>query len=224
MNTNKMCSIIASITVHQDDSWNVFFHDKEIPHTNALLRKFSDQTLTSDAVLEMIGVISKATVCPGNPEKKFVDFCRDKRGGVIRGERGSGPVVAYIDNVTATDHDGETLNNSVRCTDCDIMKLQDASRCKFCRDFRSTLRSGLCRQINNAISERTAARSHTPYCKLTTEEKDVRLSNLHDSLRLTEKKNRQLETKITTLIETQSMKLQDRDSADIAGMYAHSLS
>lgn len=37
--------------------------------------RFSDQTLTSDAVMEMI---SKATMYPGNPEQKFINFCREE--------------------------------------------------------------------------------------------------------------------------------------------------
>lgn len=112
-----MCAIVASITIHQDNTWKVFFHGREIPHTNFLLSRFPVQISSPDTVTTMIDVVNRANICPGNPEKKFVDFCQEKRGGEIRGERGLGPVVAFVDKTTVTGTQGETLNCSVRRTD-----------------------------------------------------------------------------------------------------------
>ena len=186
LSESGMCHIVASIVMHPNNSWSLYFHSKVVPSTSLLLSRFSKHALTHNDVMELIETVNRGSLCEGNPERKFVDFCRDKRGGVVRGERGTGPVVAYVDEVTATN--GDTPSCTVRSTVCDIITA--AGPCKVCRDLRTTLRSGLSRQYHHNNDERTQARSHTPYCKLTPAEKDARLGNLHHSLRVAELKNR----------------------------------
>ncbi len=42
--------------------------------------------------MKLLNVIETATVCPRNPDTHFISFV-EKRGGSIRGERGSGNAI-----------------------------------------------------------------------------------------------------------------------------------
>ena len=55
-------------------------------------------SLLSTTITDLLNVISRACVCPGNPEENSVEIC-NKRGGTMHGERGFDPAVAYIDRI-----------------------------------------------------------------------------------------------------------------------------
>ncbi len=46
---------------------------------------------------EIIFAVDRATLCPGNPEEKYVSVCRRRKDGEICGERGFGQTIGYID-------------------------------------------------------------------------------------------------------------------------------
>ena len=46
-----------------------------------------------------------AVLCPGNPEHKFIAICQ-ARGGAIKGERGCGDIVAFVDHSLVFDASG----------------------------------------------------------------------------------------------------------------------
>lgn len=85
-----------SVIVHGDQTWNVFVYGMKVPRTNTLLQGFPD-CISAPTLTELIDTVNLAVFCPGNPENKFVEICQ-KRGGVFRGERGLGQVVASIDS------------------------------------------------------------------------------------------------------------------------------
>ena len=63
--------------------------------------------------------------------------------------------------------------------------------------------------------EKTSASSHAKYSSLTSDEKSLRLKNIHQSLRLSHQQIKQLKEKISTLIEKNSVALIEEDAADI---------
>ena len=80
-------------------------------------------------VLTLLDIVHSAVRCLGNPEVKFVDICR-RRGGEMRGERGHGDVIAFIDMHEVIDERGEVYPGTLRRKDCDI--LGRSIRCKPC--------------------------------------------------------------------------------------------
>ena len=210
--------VTASVILDSDGTWNAYVGDRKVPDTCGFLARFrSSPPLTDDKLSDLIKAIDNAVLCPGNPEEKFVTACKNK-GGSVKGERGNGDVVAFIDNSLVTDHSGKQYQCTVRRVDCDMLcerSSQYPLRCKSCQTFRSTLRSLVSRQSNESDSH-TSASSHTRYCDLTPAEKDERMKNIHRTLKVSNQKVKRLQVKVDKLITNQSVRLQDSDADDVS--------
>ena len=208
--------VTASVIIDADYTWNVYVGEKKVPDTCGVLARFQSP-LTDDKLSDMIKAIDNADLCPGNPDEKFISVVRDK-GEIVRGARGTGDVIASIDNSVVRDHSGKQYQCTVRRVDCDLLcekSSQYPLHCKSCQSFRSTLRSMVSRQSNERDS-RTSTSSHTRYCDLTPAKKDKRLKNLHQALKASNQKVKRLQAKIDKLIANKAVRLQDSDSADIS--------
>ena len=209
--------VTASVIIDADHTWNVYVGEKKVPDTCGVLARFQSP-LTDEKLSDMIKAIDNADLCPGNPDEKFISVVKDKGEIIVRGARGTGDVIASIDNSVVRDHSGKQYQCTVRRVDCDLLcekSSQYPLRCKSCQSFRSTLRSMVSRQSNDRDS-RTSASSHTRYCDLTPAEKDKRLKNLHQALKASNQKVKRLQAKIDKLIANEAVRLQDSDSADIS--------
>ena len=202
-------------------TWNVHVGDKKVPESCHLLMKSSPCTSSSKVLPNLIRSVDRARLCPGNPEEQFATICH-KRGGEMKGERGTGDRIAFIDSTSVVDSKGQSYPCTVRRVDCDILCDPEGpypQRCRPCQSFRSTLHSSLCRQMDVG-DDHTAASSHTRYCNLTPTEKDERMKNLHQSLKLERQRVKRLEMKVSKLIEDQAISLHDGDTADISSIIA----
>ena len=209
--------VTASIILDSDCTWNVYVGGKKLPETCDVRARFRSSPLTYDKLTDMMKAIDNSVLCPGNPDEKFVSVCKDK-GGIVRGARGNGDVVAYLDNSVVTDHSGKQYECTVRRVDCDMLcekTTQHHLRCKSCQSFRSTLRSVVSRRSSKSDGH-TSASSHTRYCDLTAAEKDERMKNLHRALKVSNQKVKRLQAKVDKLIANEAICLQDSDSADIS--------
>lgn len=66
--------------------------------------------------------------------------------------------------------------------------------------------------------DKTEASSHACYYHLTSSEKDSRLHNLHHSLKLSGQHIAALKAKVAKLVEAHSLRLHDKDAADITSV------
>lgn len=152
---NGVCGVTLSVIIHGDNSWKVFARNREVPATNSLLRRFPDGILPSSGnAMQLVHAVHKAVICPGNPEEKFVSMC-EKKGGKMKGERGHGDTVAFIDNTAVIDSAGKSYSCSVRRTDCEVICECNGiypTRCKTCNSYRDTLRSSLSRQVRRVFA------------------------------------------------------------------------
>jgi len=210
---NTASRVVSSVVIYENHSWDVIIHEKKIGHSVAAIARFPQKISSSDAILDLISVVENSTTCPGNPEEKFVDECR-RKGGSIKGDRGLGQMIGFIDNSGDIKVGSETYSCTVRSTNCDIMCMK-GGRCSSCSNLRGTLRTAICRQ-QKAKSDRTAADSHVAYTSLSSKEKDDRLKNLHCALKVARRQNHNLKAKLTKLIEEQSVSLQSEDVMDIS--------
>ena len=99
--SNGLGEVTASVILDSDRTWNANVGDKKVPDTCDVLARFRSFPLTDDKLSDMIKAIDNAVLCPGNPDEKFVSACKDK-GGCVRGARGNGDVVAFIDKSSVT--------------------------------------------------------------------------------------------------------------------------
>ena len=215
--SNGVFQITKSIVIDSTRTWSVYFGDKRIQNTCKVLSRFRSSVDTDKDLAELIRCVDRAVLCPGNPEEKFVTACKLK-GGEMKGARGLGDTVAYVDNSPAVDAGGKLYQCTVRRVDCDVLcerTGQYPSRCKTCQAFRSTLRKSTSRQ-STSNSDRTSASSSTRYRDLTPREKEERMRNLHDSIKIANQKVKRLQTKVEKLIEHQAICVQERDANDLS--------
>ena len=209
-----LVQVTMSLLVETDFNLTVFAARKRVPESSNVL---TFHCSNEQDVVAAIEAINKATLCPGNPDEKFVSLCK-KKGGSIRGEKGTGDAVAVVEDIAVEGQDGEQYSSTVRGTDCSVLCLKPGPhpvRCKACQSYRSSLRSMVNRQSRQESSSRTSATSHTRYIDLTSDEKDVRLKNLHTALKRSGKKVG-LKTKVSGLISKEAMSFQDEDAADVS--------
>ena len=214
---NRQCEVTRSLIVDSDHTWIAYVGSKKIPETCSVLSQFSPPTCisTSDDLLRLIKVIDEATLCPGNPDEKFITICQ-ARGGKLKGAGGAGDV-AFIDASPVVDTTGKVYDCTVRRIDCELLCERSGQyplRCNSCQPYRSTLRSAVSRQKVDS----TSASSHTPYSRLTLAEKDERMRNLQQAVKLAKQKAKRMEEKVTKLIESQALPLHQSDQDDLSSI------
>ena len=204
--------VTASILLRADGTWNSYICNKVVPVTCKALSTFPITITTPNTILDIIRIIDNAVLCPGNPEPHFIDIYK-RKGGEVKGERGNGETVAFVDGTPVTTTSGEKHLQTLRRVDCQILSTTFGP-CESCKSFRKTLWSALSRHRGSSATSSTSVSSHSKYSTLTSEEKDQRMSNLHRSLISSKQHCSVIEAKIHSLIESQSVSLQEDDSND----------
>ena len=92
-----MCQVSSSVALHQDGTWTAFFLGQKIPTNNAVLSRLPHNITSSYALQELVVAVDRAALCPGNPEDNIVSVCKRRKDGKIRGERGFGETIGYVD-------------------------------------------------------------------------------------------------------------------------------
>ena len=219
---NAVLQVQLLVTVKSDLSWKVTVNSREIPVTCQILKDLPPTIQSPEDVSRIVNLVDSASLCPGNPDSQFVSLC-EKRGGSIRGDRGSGEEVAYIDNRPVVDSDGHTYSATVRRVDCDVLCVRSSCRythCQPCQAFRSSLR-GACSRLNKGDdSNRTDSSSHTKYSVLNQSEKDARLRNMQKSRKSLNQQVRRLQHKVQELIQKNGVELQPDDASDFSKIIA----
>lgn len=100
---------------------------REIPSTRRVLNVLPPIIHSPEDVSRIVNVVDSASLCPGNPDSQFASLC-EKRGGSIRGNRGSGEEMTYFDNRPVVDSDGNTYSATVRRVDCDVLCVRSSCR------------------------------------------------------------------------------------------------
>lgn len=193
--------VAKSISVKSDLTWVVKVQGHLVPATCNALASHPPRVLSSSIAQALLKGVDQATLCPGNPDPDFLALCHE-RGGVMKGERGHGGVVAFIDTQPVIDARGRSHSSTIRRVDCDLLCEQPnkhPTRCHACHSFRSTLRSSVSRR--HSSDDSTSPSSHTNFQYLSSFEKDERLRRLHQEVRQSRQTVQRLETRMRQLIE-----------------------
>ena len=111
--SNGLGEVTGSVILDSDHTLNACVGDKKVPDTCDVLARFQSSPLTMTNFQILIKAVDNAVLCPDNPDEKFVSACKDK-GGYVRGGRGNGDVVAFIDKSSVADHSGKQYQCTVR--------------------------------------------------------------------------------------------------------------
>ena len=209
-------SITRTLSVRNDLTWQVISHGHVVPSSNQSLSKHPKLLNPSDCK-NILCEVDQLHACPGNPDADFVEMC-EKRGGVIKGDRGHGEVVAYLDTKQVLNMDEINSSSTVRRKDCGIL-CSKPGRCGSCVVFRRVLRTNVYRGQKAGNESRSSINSRTSYAHLTSKEKDGRLRNFQKMLVSTKQRVAKLENKIEELIIRDGVILDENNAADVQALY-----
>lgn len=167
--SSEPMKISHSIIINSNMTWNVFVHGSKVScRKNTPLSQFPDK-LSAESLQSLINVVDSASVCPGNPDKKFIDMVKAKKGALksISGEK-----TAAIDDAFQVSLNGEVYQQTIRTTDCSL--LVHGAKCQACTDYRSHLRTMHSRCSRN--KDKLSKFSNNRY--LNTPQKQRKMKNL----------------------------------------------
>ena len=90
---------------------------------------FSDipKMLTQDSLSKLLQVLNELKVCPGNPDDKFVEVVRAKKGGM---KRKDGELACFVDDYAPVHLNGDVYETTIRPSNCGMLVNAIASRCE----------------------------------------------------------------------------------------------
>ena len=102
--SSEPMKISHSIIINSNMSWNVYVHGNKVScRKNTPLSPFPDK-LSAESLQSLINVVDSASVCPGNPDKKFISVVKAKKG-VLKST--SGEKTSAIDDAFEVSLNGE---------------------------------------------------------------------------------------------------------------------
>jgi len=120
--------------VESDLSWSLAIHGKVV-QCPALAEH--PERLTSSSLLDLLHKIDALKVCPGHPDKQFVQMARAK-DGVFMSQTAHSPSAVLCSNGPYC-LNGQMYDETVRSTRCHI--LVQSAKCPECVNYRTTLRA-----------------------------------------------------------------------------------
>ena len=126
--SSEPMKISHSIMINSDMTWNVYVHgNKVLCRRNTPLSQFPDR-LSAESLQSLISIVDSASVCPGNPDEKFIHMVKAKKGVVksVNGEK-----TAAIDDAFQVSLNGEIYQQTIRTTNCSL--LVHGTKCQACR-------------------------------------------------------------------------------------------
>ena len=83
--------ITHCLIIQGNHSWKAYVHDHDVSECPAL--NSIPQQVNESSAVELLRLVDRLQVCPGQPENKFVEFAESKKGKLCSR---AGNVVAYI--------------------------------------------------------------------------------------------------------------------------------
>ena len=142
--SSEPMKISHSIMINSDMTWNVYVHgNKVLCRRNTPLSQFPDR-LSAESLQSLISIVDSASVCPGNPDEKFIRMVKAKKGVV---KSANGEKTAAIDDAFQVSLNDEIYQQTIRTTNCSL--LVHGTKCQACTDYRSHLRAMYSRWSRN---------------------------------------------------------------------------
>ena len=165
-----------SLTLSQDKTWVVHVHGKSLDGTKCTALAQFPVRPSVVKQNQIIAVLDKLKVCPGNPDEQYLDLGDSRKGTFYDAHRNLG---AIVDSFFPVKLEGKLYDRTVRSIHCEL--LTSNNRCEACKKYRPSLRS-LCsrkaKRQQNQASKHTEVSSHTNYRYLNTPQRKKRMSNL----------------------------------------------
>ena len=159
------CIVTHSLTISEDLSWTALVHGHQVNSTKCTPLSDVPHQLNSESLKVLVAKLDSCWVCPGHPDKKFVEMVISKKGKLTSINK---EVVATIDSAVPVQLNGDLYTQTVRHKSCAI--LTNDTKCAKCVQYRDTLRKSFHRwkkKINTSPCRNTASTSHTNLAKIS---------------------------------------------------------
>lgn len=145
-------SIGKLLIVKDDFSWTCQVNGLCVPASCSAFSSIP-AILSLDDFYSLLSIFFNSSVCPGNKDDRFVEFCHCKKGKFLSIKK---DVIAFLDT-------SDPLVTTVRHSSCDVL-VQKESRCSICKSYRTRLRSMLAsfRKSKKLLSKTNSRYLNTP--------------------------------------------------------------
>ena len=126
------------LCINSDLTWIAHVHGHNVSVANTVDSPLSSIPCKLDpkSLTSLFQIMDKCTVCPGNPEQRFLEMA-DSRKGSFKASDGS--ITAQVDDSFVVCLNGKTFNRTIRCSTCSVLCKGD--KCESCKLFRPKLRA-----------------------------------------------------------------------------------
>ena len=181
----------------------------------AELRSLPHSLDDESAVFTVLNCVDHLRVCPGHPDKQFIELLHAKKGCI---KSADGSTVASIDTC-GVKLNGEIYNQTVRVAKCEI--LSQGVKCLECKKYRPTLRAINHRHLKKLASPKrternTVVSSKTNFRYLSTPEKSKRFSNMRAETDTSKRNIEQLKSKVASITKGNGVVVSTNLEKDLA--------
>ena len=198
------------LTVLSDLTWSLCVHSHTVTAMNCSILTGIPEHLTAESISVFVKLLDTLKVCPGNPDRKFVEFVQAKKG-VLSGHNQQ--PVARLDDYAPVTVDGNVYSQTVRPLKCEM--LVPFNKCGVCNRHRNTLRTISNRYNSRSKQTLSDSSSHSNYRYLNTPEKKARLTNLSKRMHKSEKELKKFKAKIQQLTDKSGVYVDDELHSDL---------
>ena len=184
--------ITHCLTVHEDLSWSLYVHNRQVQPQICPALQSVPQILTSDSLNNLLQLLDRLHVCCGQPDSHFISMVNAKKGKIISS---NGNVAASMDQYAPVALNGAHYRATVRTGSCELVST--SQKCSSCKSYRDMLRAMYNRWCKRRTCDLSDTSSHSNERYLNTPEKKAKMSKLKERARAAEKQVQNLRAKIT---------------------------
>ena len=135
--SGEQLAVNKCLTVlNKDQTWTLFVYGRKVEKNQCMEISSLPHSLDDEnAVCTVLNCVDHLRVCPGHPDKQFVELLHAKKGCI---KSADGSTVASTDTCRVK-LNGEVYNQTVRVAKCEI--LCQGVKCSECKKYRPTFKS-----------------------------------------------------------------------------------
>lgn len=124
------------IVIKSDYSWILYVHRNQLDRAKCPALSNIPEKLSSQSLQVLVTSLEKFNVCPGHPDKHFVEMGIYKNGKFM--SKDGKKVAAKVDNYSNVILNGKQYDVTVRSANCEL--VVQGSKCASCIMYRDSLR------------------------------------------------------------------------------------
>ena len=125
ISTRSTCHVSQCLSVNSDCTWKLIVHGQQVSRKSCSLLSSFPAKLTHEQLQRLINTLESSSVCPGNPDEKFVELIKVKKGKIMNAKGKN--VAATLDSAGEVCIGGQHYLETVRASTCEL--LTTSPRC-----------------------------------------------------------------------------------------------